>query len=70
MTQFSCLWLALIVTLLGPAALADAPQNTLTAAERAEGWRLLFDGRSLAGWRGYKKQDATGTRWTVKDGSL
>ncbi len=70
MTQIPYLCFALIVALLGPAALADAPQNTLTAAERAEGWRLLFDGRSLTGWRGYKKQDATGTRWTVKDGSL
>ena len=26
--------------------------NELTAAERAAGWRLLFDGRTLTGWRG------------------
>jgi hypothetical protein len=24
--------------------------NTLTAREKAEGWQLLFDGRTLAGW--------------------
>ena len=30
----------------------------------------LFDGKSLNGWRGYKKTDATGSRWTVQDGML
>ena len=30
----------------------------------------LFDGKSLNGWRGYKKPDATGSRWTVQDGML
>ncbi len=30
----------------------------------------LFDGKSLAGWRGYKKTDAAGGRWTVQDGML
>ena len=43
--------------------------NTLTAAERAAGWRLLFDGRSLDGWRGYKS-DAAPAGWRVVDGTL
>jgi hypothetical protein len=30
----------------------------------------LFDGKSLNGWRGYKKPDAAGSRWTVQDGML
>ena len=30
----------------------------------------LFDGKSLAGWRGYKKPDASGSRWAVQDGLL
>ena len=39
---------------------ADAV-NQLTAQEKQAGWTLLFDGKSLNGWRGYKKTDATGT---------
>ncbi len=44
--------------------------NTLTAAEKADGWRLLFDGTSSAGWRGYGKPDMSGLRWIVKDGCI
>ena len=44
------------------------PRNTLTDAEKKAGWTLLFDGKTLDGWRGYKKPDATGTRWKVEDG--
>jgi hypothetical protein len=28
--------------------------NTLSSAEEAADWRLLFDGESLTGWRSYK----------------
>jgi hypothetical protein len=51
----------------GP-ALAAAP-NTLTPAERKAGWKLLFDGKSLAGWRGFKAA-APDAGWTVVDGAL
>ena len=30
----------------------------------------LFDGKTLNGWRGYKKPDASTTRWRVEGGSL
>lgn len=43
--------------------------NTLTAAERAQGWRLLFDGRSTAGWRGFRQAAIPGG-WQVADGAL
>jgi hypothetical protein len=49
---------------------AAAAPNTLTAAEQKDGWTLLFDGKSLKGWRGYKKTDASETRWKVDDGFL
>jgi len=56
-----------------PAALraADAPPNTLTAAEKAAGWKLLFDGQTTQGWRNLGKPTLTGTNgWVVQDGWL
>jgi len=46
-----------------------APLNTLTTAERAAGWRLLFDGKTTAGWRGWK-MDSMPSGWQVVDGTL
>jgi len=57
------------VALVVPMVASD-DLNTLTAAEKAAGWRLLFDGSSTAGWRGYNKPDAAGLRWIVKDGAV
>ena len=50
-------------------ALLLVTQNTLTEDEKAVGWKLLFDGKSTAGWRGYKK-DAMPPGWQVVDGVL
>jgi len=49
---------------------APAAPNQLTAAERAAGWRLLFDGRSLAGWRGLGYPGIPEGHWTVEDGAI
>ena len=54
---------------LGGAAAAQAP-NHLSPADQKAGWTLLFNGTSLDGWRAYKRPDASGTRWVVKDGLL
>jgi 3-keto-disaccharide hydrolase len=43
--------------------------NTLTDAEKKEGWVSLFDGKTTAGWHTYGK-DAVGSAWKVKDGAL
>jgi hypothetical protein len=51
------------------ALLALLLQNTLTDDEKAAGWKLLFDGKSTDGWRGYKK-DAMPPGWKVVDGVL
>lgn len=47
----------------------ETAMNTLTDAERAEGWRLLFDGATTEGWRGYM-MDAMPEGWDVVDGAL
>jgi hypothetical protein len=47
----------------------QADDNVLTDAEKAAGWQLLFDGKSLAGWRGYGIKGIP-PGWVVKDGSL
>jgi hypothetical protein len=44
--------------------------NELTAGERAAGWRLLFDGRTLAGWRGLGYDGAPAGHWVVVNGAI
>lgn len=51
-----------------PAA-SQGEHNVLTASERAAGWRLLFDGRTTNGWRGYRMPSVP-PGWTVVDGAL
>ena len=48
-------------------ASGQEPPNRLTPAEEAAGWRLLFDGASLDGWRGYRQQDVP-AGWSAEDG--
>jgi len=48
---------------------AETPPNTLSEAERRAGWRLLFDGRTTDGFRGYRG-DAMSPGWIVEDGAL
>ena len=43
--------------------------NTLTAAEKAAGWKLLFDGKSTAGWHNYGKK-TVGSSWKIENGAL
>ena len=47
----------------------EAQNNELTDAERKAGWKLLFDGSTTAGWRGYGKKDMP-SGWQVVDGAL
>jgi hypothetical protein len=44
-------------------------QNTLTTEEKADGFILLFDGKTTDGWRGYQK-DYASTKWVVEEGTL
>lgn len=44
--------------------------NTLTEAERSEGWMLLFDGKSFAGWRGLGQEGIPRGHWILEGDSI
>jgi len=66
----------------GPRAAADAPRPaeeaprpaepslSLSQAEAAAGWKLLFDGKTAEGWRGYRMETFPEKGWAVEDGCL
>lgn len=57
---------AIALILLSTLASADKADNKLSPAEKAAGWRLLFDGKTLNGWK------ATGDPrgWGVDNGAI
>lgn len=52
----------------GHANPSNAPAAQLTEQQKAEGWRLLFDGTSMEGWRTFKNMQ--NNSWEVVDGTL
>lgn len=44
--------------------------NTLTPAEKAAGWRLLWDGGTTDGWRSAKSEEFPKAGWEVEDDML
>ena len=58
-----CLSPPIVIGAIHPAAAAEA--NTLSEAELAEGWILLFDGQTLFGWKAANNSD-----WKVVDGAI
>lgn len=59
----------LTITLAALPSWAQAP-NTLTAKEKADGWKLLFDGSTTTGWRSARGGGFPATGWAVQDGTL
>jgi len=49
---------------------AYAADNELTAREKAEGWQLLFDGKTFNGWEDPTKKTPPGDSFVIEDGSL
>src|SRR5687768_16800230 len=47
----------------------SASVNTLTEAEKSEGWQLLFDGQTKNGWHRYNKKGNIDD-WKVENGLL
>lgn len=55
--------------LLLAAASCTPAHNTLTRAEQADGWQLLFDGKTLDQWKDYNGTGLT-MPWHVVDGCI
>ncbi len=70
--------LALILTACARKEPAEAPSegqppaapNTLTSEEQSLGWRLLFNGRDLADWRGVGSDTVPDRIWSVREGTI
>jgi hypothetical protein len=73
MKKIICLFSALMILLVSETnirAQDNSKDNTLTKKEIKEGWKLLWDGKTNTGWRGYKTTVFPETGWEMKDGIL
>jgi hypothetical protein len=61
----------LVLGCAGATAHAQQPgPNGLSVRERQSGWRLLFDGATLAGWRGLGYDSVPSVHWNVMQGAI
>ena len=51
-------------------AVAVQAPNTLTEAEKSDGWKLLFDGKTFKGWRGIGITGVPEGHWKIEDGCI
>lgn len=61
--------LLVFLLLLLPVATLAQKTNVLTKAEKKAGWKLLFDGKSFNGWRGFHKEIVP-EGWIIEDNCI
>jgi hypothetical protein len=62
-------WLLVAIMCAMPGTAFPQEHNSLSETESRDGWRLLFDGKSTTGWRGYRSETVPES-WKVENGSL
>jgi hypothetical protein len=68
-TKIVSLLLSVATLFIAASAQNKIPVNQLTGAEKAAGWRLLFNGKSFDGWRGFHS-DKVPAGWAIEDGCI
>ena len=59
-----------VLSFLGALRAEDAAVNALSETEKKDGWKLLFDGKTLKGWRSYRQPVLPDKHWVIEDGCL
>jgi len=62
--------LALLTSVFAAVAADPTTPNTLTDAEKAAGWRLLWDGKTSDGWRTPRSEQFPARGWQLTNGVL
>jgi len=65
-TTLACTAIGMLSLLSALAAPSNGPTNALSPQEKASGWILLFDGKTLDGW----VSRGGGAEWRVADGAI
>ncbi|HET9825743.1 MAG TPA: DUF1080 domain-containing protein [Chitinophagaceae bacterium] len=60
--------LILLACLVSLSSRSQEKDNTLSNQEKKQGWKLLFDGKDMNGWRTYKNKPTNS--WEVVNGEL
>jgi hypothetical protein len=68
--QFLSAALSAALLACSASSLFAAPPNELTDAEKAEGWKLLFDGTTTKGWHTFHQETFPAKGWVAEDGWL
>lgn len=65
--------LLILLALSGCKLLSESPvpaPNTLSVSEQQAGWKLLFDGKTNAGWKSLNGSAFPAKGWVIKEGAL
>ncbi|HEX5080409.1 MAG TPA: DUF1080 domain-containing protein, partial [Blastocatellia bacterium] len=67
--KIASLLLTVVALVITAPAQDNKVANKLSKADEDAGWRLLFDGESFNGWRGFHS-DKVPAGWAIEDGCI